>query len=330
MAQAPWQDALTRRARAGGVAPARTPVAPVDREAALRQAEAMPALTGLMAERQALEAQMAGLTGQGGAGDPRYQVEPLDRRRAALAEWADARDALRHQRREERPAGEVEATPAPDMRTSVTPLRATAGDRLRPTPGELLPEARPRREVEAAAMQERPQAETPLRALSGNTEPGERPRRRRGPEPAWRWSKPRAEPRPRAAPPSPRERAPMTPLLDQRLARAREKAAMAARAQKALVGGDRSLDAARDAIPADWRERARAHVPGLGRADPYVRETAQKLKVAVGTLEEMGEKAERMRSLARDMRELKAADEANDEARRERALERLKARRQED
>jgi hypothetical protein len=305
----------------------------VDRAAALRQAEAAPALAGLVAERHALEAQMAGLTGQGGATDPRYQVEPLDRRRAALAEWADARDALRGQRRDTRPAAQTDAMPAaPEGRADLLPpsLRTTAGERLRPTPGEMLPDARPRRESAPELVEERPLADPPVRGLASDADLAERPRRRRGPEPepAWRQSKPRAEPRP--APARPREQAPMPPLLDQRLARAREKAAMAARAQKALAGADRSLDAARDAIPADWRARAQARIPGLGRADPYVRETAEKLRVAVGTIEELGEKADRMRSLARDMRELKAADEANDEARRERALERLKARRQED
>lgn len=115
--------------------------------------------------------------------------------------------------------------------------------------------------------------------------------------------------------------------LDRRLARARD---MIARARTPATAANRALDAARDAIPANWTERARERIPGLGRADPYVRETARKLAVAVGTIAELTDKADEMRALASNVRELRDADAANDDARRDRALDRLRARRAEE
>lgn len=115
--------------------------------------------------------------------------------------------------------------------------------------------------------------------------------------------------------------------LDRRLARARD---MIARARTPATAANRALDAARDAIPANWTERARERIPGLGRADPYVRETARKLAVAVGTIAELTDKADEMHALASNVRELRDADTANDDARRDRALDRLRARRAEE
>ncbi len=115
--------------------------------------------------------------------------------------------------------------------------------------------------------------------------------------------------------------------LERRLQRARD---LAGRSRRAWLASRKALDAARDAIPDDWAERAKERIPGLGRADPYVRETARKLAVVVGSLEDIGEKSDRLREQASAIRDLKAADEANDDARRDRALERLQARRAED
>jgi hypothetical protein len=91
-----------------------------------------------------------------------------------------------------------------------------------------------------------------------------------------------------------------------------------------------ALRKARNAIPAAWEERLRERVPGLGQADPYVRESRRKLAVSVGTLEEIADKSERLREAALAVRELQRADEAGDDARRDRALERLKAGRAEE
>lgn len=258
MAQPPWKDALVRASRgATAPAPAAAPAAPPPLE---RVVAAAPGLQRLLDERRALEQQMQGLTGAA-AGDPRYAVEPLDQRRAALAAWSQCRDAARDGRRN--PAAAFVPQAPPLRATAADNLRATAADVLRATPGELLAEARP--------------------APTTNPDP-----------------------------------------LDRRLARARD---MAARARRTLDAAERPLDQARDAIPRDWQQRARDRIPGLGKDDHYVREAARKLSVLVGSIDEMGARADRLRSLARDMRELKQADEAGDEARRERALGRLQARR---
>ena len=299
MAQPPWKDALARARRgdAGLTAlPVAVPAAPLAPD---ELAAAAPGLQGLLAERRALETRMQAITGQGGTGgggsDPRYAVEPLDRRRAALAAWGESRDAEREGRRTPAAAFAPQAPPLRAMAADV--LRGTNADTLRATPGELLADARPGRLIESFG-----------RPLSGaaNADPLLRPPGRR-----------------EAA--APAERGGADPL-DRQLARARD---MAARARRTIARAERALDQARDAIPAAWQERAREHIPGLGKADPYVRETARKLQVAVGTVDEIGQKADRLRSLARDMRELKDADAAGDEARRERALGRLKAKRQE-
>jgi hypothetical protein len=115
--------------------------------------------------------------------------------------------------------------------------------------------------------------------------------------------------------------------LDQRLARARD---LAGRVRGAETSAQRALTAAREAIPRDWRDRIESRIPGLGRADPYVREAARKLSVAVGTIDELSEKADKLRESAQAARELREADEANDDARRDRAVSRLRGRRDEE
>ncbi|WP_313671434.1 hypothetical protein [Sandarakinorhabdus sp.] len=369
MAQPPWKDALARarRADAGGPEPA-APLRPAEaaRHMAVPPVEQLaaqaPGLKQLLAERQALEQQMQGLTG-GNPADPRYAVEPLDRRRAALAAWSQSRDAARGARRDPAAAFAPQAPPLrataadPLRGTSADQLRGTNADVLRATPGELPGDARPSRLFEAF---ERPPAapaandDPPLRALGRALAPPAQPESRRARRAARDDGPPLGEagrqlgaagrrledagrnlgdpgrsldaPR-RAAPPEPeRPRGNSGDPLDRRLARARD---MAARARRTLDNSERALDQARDAIPGNWQERARERIPGLGKADHYVREAARKLSTLAGAVDDVGSKADRLRGLARDMRELKEADAANDEARRERALDRLKARRQE-
>ncbi|KPF75253.1 hypothetical protein IP88_07175 [alpha proteobacterium AAP81b] len=362
MAQPPWRDALARARRndTGRAAPAE-PVRPAVRPAAVppvaELAAQAPGLAQLLAERQALEQQMQGLTG-GDPSDPRYAVEPLDRRRAALARWGQSRDAARGARRDPAAAFAPQAPPlratAADVlrgtnadvlrATNADALRGTNADVLRNTPGELPGDARPGRIFETF---DRPPAspaandDPPLRAL-GRLLDAPRPepdRRRRS---ATQEDGPplgaagrqlaaagrRLDAARRAAPAEPeRPRGKNGDPLDRRLARARD---MAARARRPLDGAERALDAARDAIPGDWQEKARERIPGLGKADHYVREVARKFSTLAGAIDDIGSKADRLRGLARDMRELKEADAANDDARRDRALERLKAKRQED
>jgi len=334
MPDAPWKDAL-KRARDPTSAPTRTAAAPS--AAALPDPAAVsPELARLMDERRALEARMAGLAGASSAGDPRYTVTPLDQRRAELARWGAARDATRAV--SPLPDGRV-APPAPPPALRATPgelprgapspvLRPTPGELVRPTPGALTPDLR--RAGLPAEIFERP---------ASPSRPRETPRDRS--LLAARDSDPRAEASRRLAAAAesgralrdagralraPADRARNGPgdPLDRRLEQARD---LVGRGRRAYAAAERALDSARDAIPKDWVERARERVPGLGRADPYVREAARKLAVAVGTIDELTEKADQMREMARDVRELREADAAHDDARRDRALERLKAKR---
>lgn len=87
-----------------------------------------------------------------------------------------------------------------------------------------------------------------------------------------------------------------------------------------------------DRLVATWRERGRALVPQLPRraaADPYLRDLGRKLGVDTGTIAEIGARSEELRETALAIRELREADEARDETRRERALGRLRQRRTE-
>jgi hypothetical protein len=87
-----------------------------------------------------------------------------------------------------------------------------------------------------------------------------------------------------------------------------------------------------DRLVATWRERGRALVPqlpGRAAADPYLRDMGRKLGVETGTIAEIGARSEGLRETALAIRELREADEARDETRRERALGRLRQRRAE-
>ncbi len=353
MAQPPWKDALARARRSDGSRPATVaPLGPAEAARAAPGVEQLaaqaPGLKQLLAERQALERQMQGLTG-GNPADPRYAVEPLDRRRAALAAWGQSRDAARGARRDPAAAFAPQALPlratAADVLrgTSADQLRGTSADFLRATPGELPGDARPSRLFEIFERGPAANDDPPLRALGRALTPPAEPESRRARRAAQDDGPPLGEAGRQlgaagrqlaevgrslgsagrqAEPPRGNSGDP----LDRRLARARD---MAARARRTLDNSERALDQARDSIPGDWQERARERIPGLGKADHYVREAARKLSTLAGAIDDIGSKADRLRGLARDMRELKEADAANDEARRERALDRLKARRQE-
>jgi len=338
MSDAPWKDAL-KRARDPTPAPTRIAAAPT-LGAPPDPATLSPELARLMDERRALEARMTGLTGGVGPSDPRYAVTPLDQRRAELARWGAGRDAARAVSVSTVPAGRatppppvpfpaLRATPGEVARAPGPALRPTPGESVRPTPGTLTPDLRAAAPL--AELFERPAP--PPRARE---KPSDRP-----PATAGRDANPRAEASRRLAAaaqggralrdvgralrvPEDRPRNGPEDPLDRRLDRARD---MVSRGRKAYAAAERALDSAREAIPQDWVERARERIPGLGRADPYVREAARKLAVVVGTIDELTDKADQMRSMARDVRELREADAAHDDARRDRALERLKAKR---
>ncbi|MDG2528598.1 hypothetical protein [Caulobacter endophyticus] len=214
----------------------------------------------------------------------------------------------------ERPAPSARAAP---WERSPAPPREAPWERAAAQPRQAADERPPSRERQApwerlAARREDASLTEPSRRLSSLAEAG------RGLRDAGRTLPDPAE-RPRAAT--------ATDPLDRRLAKARD---MVSRGRKAYAAAERALDRARDAIPSDWVERARERIPGLGRADPYVRETARKLSAYVGDIADYAEKADRLREMAGDVRELKEADEARDDARRDRALERLKSKRSEE
>ncbi len=356
MSDPPWKDALRRAKAPSPTAPTRAAAprsAPASASTASRGADPStlsPNLARLMAERQALESRMSQLTGQGGLGDPRYAVTPLDRRRAELDRWGAGRDAARGAAGP-RPPSHPPALPPALRGTAADALRATPGEgvrgtpgeQVRPTPGGLPPDLRRFTPSEVFERAPAPPREAPWErpAAAAREAPWERLASRREADPLAEPSRrlaslgqagrslrdagraltgPDERPRPTAAASDP---------LDRRLAKARD---MVSRGRKAYAAAERALDGARDAIPKDWVEKAREKIPGLGRADPYIRETARKLAVGVGTVSEYAdyaEKADRMREMASDVRELKEADEARDDARRDRALEKLKAKRAE-
>lgn len=347
MPDAPWKDAL-KRARDPASAPRRVASARLPASSsALDPATVSPELARLMEERRALEARMTGLAGAAGPSDPRYAVTPLDQRRAELARWSAGRDAGRAALGAAALAGRAVTPPAPNPALRATPgetarggsdpaLRATPGESVRPTPGGLPPDLR-RVAAPLTELFERP---APTSRERPREKSGDKPRERASAN-AEREADPRAEASRRLAAiaesgralrdagralrtPEDRPRNGPGDPLDRRLERARD---MVSRGRKAYAAAERSLDAAREAIPRDWVERAREKIPGLGRADPYVRETARKLAVVVGTIDELTDKADQMREMARDVRELREADESHDDARRERALEKLKAKR---
>ncbi|MEH0195739.1 hypothetical protein V7S57_08375 [Caulobacter sp. CCNWLY153] len=274
-----------------------------------------PALRGTAAD--ALRA----TAGEGLRATPGEQVRPTpggltpDLRRFTPTEIFERPAAAPREAPWERPAASPRQ--APWERPAASP-RETPWERPAAPPRDApweRPAAAASREAPWERLAARREAEPltePSRRLSSLADAG------RGLRDAGRALRDPAE-RPRAAT--------ATDPLDRRLAKARD---MVSRGRKAYAAAERALDGARDAIPSDWIERAREKIPGLGRADPYVRETARKLSSYVGEVADFADKADRLREMASDVRELKEADEARDDARRDRALERLKAKRSEE
>lgn len=216
-----------------------------------------------------------------------------------------------------------------DPRYAVAPMAArraelerwaTARDRPRPTDSgrsSTAPTPTPETGLLTGLMP------PPLRPTPGEAVPAGRP-----PVDPRAWMTARGADAPDSAPIDRRAPSPSVgDALDRRLARARD---LVSRSRAAGTIAERALDAARDAIPSDWLARAEDRIPGLGRADPYVRETARKLTVAVGSIDELTSKADQLREMASNVRDLREADAANDDARRDRALDRLRARRAEE
>jgi len=323
----PWGDALRRAA--GGPPPASAAPTTAPRAGAsaatvpFDPARVSPQLAALMAEREQLQAGMRAVTGGDGA-DPRYTVQPMAARRAEHSRWSEQRDSVRG-------AATVSQENTERVRASVWPKSPAPA--LRATRGETEPTGRVPTDPSAWM--------TARDASSGIVERV----RVAAPDDDWARPKPLPKTRPdtRATPlPASRAAEQPTPLpdgattrtatttagdpLERRLVRARD---LVSRARKNGAKAEQALSRARSAIPDAWLERARERIPGLGRADPYVRETARKLSVAVGTIDELSAKGDQLRASARAVRELKEADESNDDARRDRALERLKGRRAE-
>lgn len=310
----PWRDAL-RRASLGSagatVTGPETTAAPAAPESPVAQAAGdSPRLAKLLREREALEGRMRSLLAPS-ASDARYAVAPLATRRAEFARWSNARDQRREQAAPA--AAEAQRTPVPRMPRPGEPL-----PELRATPGEAVPAGRI--PVDPSTwMQQRDQRAPRAQPVDEyRATPSDRGRPLRVLDVEMARSRARRENASANGPADPLER-------QQERVRRRLVESRLARTEAA-----QALTRARNSIPDGWEDRIRERIPGLGRADPYVRGTLRKLSVVVGSLQEIGDKSERLRESAQAMRELQRADEAGDDARRDRALERLKARRAED
>jgi hypothetical protein len=118
-------------------------------------------------------------------------------------------------------------------------------------------------------------------------------------------------------------------LLDRTLARQRAAEKALGRPRTALV--DTWMRRFRQHMPSPdeaWERRAPERIPGLSESSGYAQRARRLLTVTVGTLEEIAEKSDRLRAQALEARDLAEAATAKDEARRVRAIERLKARRE--
>lgn len=301
----PWKDAL-KAADAPRAAAAPAPTA-------IDLAMLSPQLSALAEERQRLETRMAALA-QGNEGpatsDPRFVVAPFAERRADHRAWERCRERGRAQKadapdaRQPRPASR-EPDDAGGSRIgrnnrsndAQPPVRDNADrDDAARAAG---PEAQPRRRAPQPALRETPGE----RVIDADRPP---PARADDDTVPWR----------RLMPPD-------LPDPIMRLSMLREQL------REQLRDKVPAIDRVRNAIPDDWRRRAREAVPALGEGDTYARRAEELLSVATGTLDEIGEQSDKLRSLAADVRELRASDEAGDDARRRKALDRLRARKQE-
>lgn len=339
----PWRDALHRAARPS-VATTAIPTAPAPTAAAVRasaskanRAAVSPRLAALIAERERLQASVTALTA-GSTSDPRYAVATMAERRAEFARWSSERDSRRPEPRavqsEPLRAGHsaglhpqlafppLRATPGEAVPAGSVPMdprqwmasRDASGARSMALRGDDIGARQARSSTLRGGADSLAEVGRALRAVGSAERAVTLPR-----EPGGRQQ---ATPENRAGE---RLRGAAAPL-ERGLERARDWLSVS---RKVGARAKHALGRAHSAIQDDWEERARERIPGLGRADPYVRETARKLTVAVGTVDELTEKADQMREQAQAIRELEAADAAGDDERRERALERLKVRRAE-
>lgn len=266
--------------------------------ASIDPASVSPQLAALLGEREQLQSTMAALTGaedRNSTADPRYAVAPMAERRADFRRWADARDERRSPAKRE-PDRTRPVAAKPDERKPAG-IESVAGRMMaaKAKVGDVAPALRPT------------PGET---AGSGGT-----------PFDPQAFAEARDAGRALFAAPKekPRASGDSSGLLDRaidRWAEIRDKSRMT----------ETALDKARRAIPDDWQRRAKAAIPVLSKPDGYAERAKKLLTVAVGSVDQLTELADKMR----DVRELKAADEANDDARRERALAKLQAKRRED
>ena len=325
MAGEPWRDALRRSSLGGAVpgtspgsapgmaAPAGSASAPASGASARNAdpAQLSPRIAQLQQERDALQAKIAALTTNDAlSGDPRYAVSPMAARREDYLRWASARDARRATGREtaeDRPRTRAEADAAGDARAEPVPA-------LRATPGEAEPAGRVPTDP-LAWMRNRDQAIVRERA--------------RDAEAALRtFDAARADTRAtvddigRALPAFDRVDATrrMRERADETL---REVARPVAKAVEQLSRPKR-------AIAEDWAERARKRVPALGKGDGYDKRAQRLLGVDVGSLEDIAAQSDKLRDQARQMREIADLATEKDEARRERAINRLRERKQQE
>jgi hypothetical protein len=329
MAGEPWRDAL-RRSTLGSAVPGTSPgtaatagsaaappsgaTAPASARNA-DPAQLSPRIAALQQERDALQARLAALTTNDAlSGDPRYAVPPMAARREDYLRWAGARDARRTSGRdatEDRPRPRAEAAPPGDARAEPAPA-------LRPTPGEAEPAGSVPTDP-LAWMRNRDQAMVRARARDAAAAPrtveAARDTLRDG-------ARTTVDDIGRALPAFDRVDATrrMRERADDTL---REVARPVSKAMDALQRPKR-------AIAEDWAERARKRVPALGKDDGYDKRAQRLLGVDVGSLEDIAAQSDKLRDQARQMREIADLATEKDEARRERAINRLRERKQQE
>jgi hypothetical protein len=213
-----WRDIIRR---GSPPAPQADPIAPPQ----------TPEMARLLAERSALEARMAALTGKDDNA-ARYPVTPLAQRRAEHRRWEDSREEARRKAAVEprpapraQPAGRAPATPAPAPGgTPVDPRRWYArrdAQVTKPAARARTPVAPPvAPQIAAPKPATRPRATEPARPIKADPAPRSTPRRAKGdvtpirPVKAVKPVKSVAAPRPPAA------RKPVDPLTRRDAARA--------------------------------------------------------------------------------------------------------------
>jgi hypothetical protein len=217
-----WRDIIRRGNTA---APQADPVAPPQ----------TPEMARLLAERSALEARMATLTGND-TNAARYPVTPLAQRRADHRRWEDSRDEARRKTLADRPAprapfAATPPAPAPQPQPGGTPVDPRRWYARRDA-AVTNPEPRARRQqkptlapplVPAPKRPPPPRAAEPRRPAKPTPEPGPAPLRAKGeltPVRPVRPVRPVKAVKPVAAPSRPAARKPVDPLARRDAARA--------------------------------------------------------------------------------------------------------------